>query len=129
MKGCQEHFRAQVTRIQRNNAIIGIDDKERFPAMVKKLLNKNSTEDELNKLFEDIDRMFPRAATWLAWWKRTDIRSMIFPGYRKMSPEMSDALSGNNQRAGSDAPNVLSYKVSQQQKYGFKSVVTATWQL
>ncbi|EGF99770.1 uncharacterized protein MELLADRAFT_94050 [Melampsora larici-populina 98AG31] len=84
LQGCHEHFRAQVTRVKRNRAIIPEKDEDSFQAQASSLLKLDrpgslTFDEKLKKMI----KQFPKAKRWLEWWKASDIKSMLFKSRQK----------------------------------------------
>ncbi|EGG11894.1 uncharacterized protein MELLADRAFT_88994 [Melampsora larici-populina 98AG31] len=79
LQGCHEHFRAQVTRVKRNRAIIHPNDEESFELQASSLLKADrpgglTFDQKLAKMIKE----FPKAKRWLEWWKASDVKSLLF---------------------------------------------------
>ncbi|OAV93848.1 hypothetical protein PTTG_27179 [Puccinia triticina 1-1 BBBD Race 1] len=83
LKGCHEHFRAQVTRIKRNRAVVPPEQEAQFQKLCLDLLvlpeaGKPSHEQKIDEL----RRLFPKTKRWLDWWTMVDVEAMLFPSKR-----------------------------------------------
>ncbi|OAV99289.1 hypothetical protein PTTG_25339 [Puccinia triticina 1-1 BBBD Race 1] len=91
LKGCRQHFRAQVTCVRRNRSIISSDQESEFQRRCLELTEEakddGPTHDEQ---MDQLRRLFPKARRWLDWWAMSDIKAMLFPSRRPLeedSPE------------------------------------------
>ena len=91
LRGCQEHFRAAVTRVARINGAVPPDKKEAFTERALGLLNCSNSDDfELRAKL--IIRDFPKLSSWMEWWMRPSHASMLFKSERKMDAEIWEGL-------------------------------------
>ncbi|OAV90961.1 hypothetical protein PTTG_28135 [Puccinia triticina 1-1 BBBD Race 1] len=95
IKGCHQHFRAQVTRVRRNRSILSADQDADFQKKCMALLDPieegGLTHEE--KL-DELRRLFPKTKRWLDWWTMSDIQSMLFPSRRPMLDDHPDGEDG-----------------------------------
>lgn len=91
LRGCQEHFRAGVTRVSHISAVIPPTDRERFTRRVLSLLSATDS-DHFLSLAELLLRDFPKIKSWLDWWLRDSIASMLFESERKMDTLIWDSI-------------------------------------
>ena len=83
LRGCQEHFRAAVTRVARINGAVPPDMKDAFVQRALGLLHCSSSDDfhlRANLIIHD----FPRLKSWMEWWMRPAHASMLFESERTM---------------------------------------------
>ncbi|EGF97064.1 uncharacterized protein MELLADRAFT_88447 [Melampsora larici-populina 98AG31] len=81
IKGCHEHFRAQVTRVKRNCAIIPAGDEETFEHDASDLLKESKPGGlTFDQKITRLRKAFPKAKKWLEWWQASDIKAMLFKG-------------------------------------------------
>ncbi|KAA1106044.1 hypothetical protein PGT21_050152 [Puccinia graminis f. sp. tritici] len=85
LKGCHEHFRAQVTRVKRNRAVVPPEQEAQFQKLCLDLLQlpepgKHTHEQKIDEL----RRLFPKTKRWLDWWTMVDVEAMLFPSKRAM---------------------------------------------
>ncbi|EGG04909.1 uncharacterized protein MELLADRAFT_88323 [Melampsora larici-populina 98AG31] len=79
LKGCHEHFRAQVTRIKRNRVIIPADDEATFQKAAFGLLKLDEPGGlSFNKKISKLRKEYPKAKRWIGWWQAAYIQSMLF---------------------------------------------------
>ncbi|KNE95106.1 hypothetical protein PSTG_11583 [Puccinia striiformis f. sp. tritici PST-78] len=91
LKGCHEHFRAQVTRVKRNRAVVPADQETDFQSKCISLLERpiegGSTHEEK---IDELRRLFPKTKRWIDWWTMADVEAMLFPTRRPMPLDDSD---------------------------------------
>lgn len=91
LKGCQQHFRAGVTRIKRTGGIIPLGQASKFEKMAHNLLQLPDAE-----AFQEEGRLlleqFPDVAPWLEWWLRDSHAPMLFAPYRSMETSLWESL-------------------------------------
>ncbi|KAJ7761346.1 hypothetical protein B0H16DRAFT_1211916, partial [Mycena metata] len=78
LKGCVQHFRAQITRLKKISGVIDV-----FANAAKKLL-KCETVDEFTTHANAFIEAFARAETWIRWWMLPAHACMLFPSFRVM---------------------------------------------
>jgi len=83
LRGCQEHFRAAVTRVARINGAVPPDMKDAFVQRALGLLHCSSS-DDFHLRANLIIRDFPRLKSWMEWWMRPAHASMLFESERTM---------------------------------------------
>ncbi|EGG12431.1 uncharacterized protein MELLADRAFT_89010 [Melampsora larici-populina 98AG31] len=84
LRGCQEHFRAQVTRVRRNLNIIPRHQQGKFQRLTEALLEKDVPgKDTYEQNMATLRRLFPRAKRWLDWWQVSDTEAMLFRSRQK----------------------------------------------
>ncbi|EFP75210.1 uncharacterized protein PGTG_01803 [Puccinia graminis f. sp. tritici CRL 75-36-700-3] len=91
LKGCHEHFRAQVTRVKRNRAVVPPEQEAQFQKLCLDLLilpeaGKPCHEQKIDEL----RRLFPKTKRWLDWWTMVDIEAILFPSKRAMITESAN---------------------------------------
>lgn len=91
LRGCAEHFRASVTRIKRNGAIISPERQDEFQKLAMSLLQ---TEDiaHFRKRALLVLEDFPMCRSWMLWWLRKQHASILFKSVRQMDPEIWDSI-------------------------------------
>ncbi|PPR02123.1 hypothetical protein CVT24_011345 [Panaeolus cyanescens] len=91
LKGCVEHFRAQVTRIGRIGGVIPVGQSDEFKRRALALLDAPSVDDFMahaSLLIHD----FPKIKPWISWWMRDSVAPMLFKSHRTMEPALWDSL-------------------------------------
>ncbi|EGG12138.1 uncharacterized protein MELLADRAFT_89393 [Melampsora larici-populina 98AG31] len=84
LKGCEEHFRAQVTRVKRNRNIIPVDDEGAFDKQARELMKQDKPGGmNFDQKIAQMRKDFPKAKRWLEWWTAADIKSMLFKSRTK----------------------------------------------
>jgi hypothetical protein len=91
LRGCEEHFRAGVTRVARINGAVPPDLKDAFTERVLGLL-KCSNSEEFQHHASLIICDFPKLKSWMEWWMRPAHASMLFESERKMDVQIWDSL-------------------------------------
>ncbi|KZO96092.1 hypothetical protein CALVIDRAFT_481852, partial [Calocera viscosa TUFC12733] len=91
IRGCAEHFRATITRLKKDSALIPSDKAATFIQMVEALF---SAEDIIGfqSACSQIVKQFPKVEGWLSWWKQERHASMLFYAFRKMDPSLWKSL-------------------------------------
>ncbi|KAJ7086352.1 hypothetical protein B0H15DRAFT_782057 [Mycena belliarum] len=84
LKGCQEHFRAQVTRIKKISAVVHPGLKDVFANQALALLHVEDFPTFTRKI-EKLIKEFPRTEGWARWWARECHAMMLFKPFRKMT--------------------------------------------
>lgn len=91
LRGCEEHFRAGVTRVARINGAVPPDLKDAFTERALGLLKCSSSE-EFQLRASLIIRDFPKLRSWMEWWMRPTHASMLFESERKMDMQIWESL-------------------------------------
>jgi len=91
LRGCEEHFRAGVTRVARINGAVPPDLKEAFTERALGLLRCSSST-EFQHRAGLIVRDFPQLKSWMEWWMRPGHASMLFESERTMDVQIWDSL-------------------------------------
>jgi hypothetical protein len=84
IKGCDEHFRSNLTQVSRISAVIPVDLRAVFVEMVVDLHTATTSREFIAKC-NDVIKKFPRCEPWLRWWMQPDHAMMLFKAERKMS--------------------------------------------
>lgn len=87
LKGCQQHFRAGVTRIKRIGGVIPLGQGSNFEKMAHGLL-KLTDREAFDKHASALLSKFPQISPWLEWWLRDAHARMLFTPYRRMDPSL-----------------------------------------
>lgn len=95
LKGCQEHFRAGVTRISRMTGVIPPEKVEAFKKRALALLKLKNSEEFIHQA-SLLVRDFPSIKYWMQWWMRPAHASMLFESERKMDIEIWDSIPDTN---------------------------------
>lgn len=95
LTGCREHFRAGVIRISKISGVIPPNMRDEFVARALALLDAPSSEDFI-ALANLLVRDFPKTKSWMNWWIRPSIASMLFESERKMDADLWDSLPADN---------------------------------
>ncbi|OAV90448.1 hypothetical protein PTTG_09531 [Puccinia triticina 1-1 BBBD Race 1] len=91
LKGCHEHFRAQVTRVKRNRAVVPPEQEAQFQKLCLDLLvlPEEGGPNHEQKI-DELRRLFPKTKQWLDWWTMVDIEAILFPSKRHMLTNSAD---------------------------------------
>ena len=95
LKGCREHFRANVTRISRISGIIPPEKAEEFVRRALSLLDAPDSREFVQQA-ELLVRDFPLILPWMGWWMRPSIASMLFESERKMDIDVWESMPADN---------------------------------
>jgi hypothetical protein len=91
LRGCEEHFRAAVTRVSRINGAVGLNKVEAFKTRALGLLSVASG-DEFDKQANLIIRDFPKLKPWMEWWMRPSHATMLFSSQRLMEEHVVESM-------------------------------------
>ena len=91
LRGCQEHFRAAVTRVSRINGAVPPDMKEAFTKRALALLHCSNS-DDFNLRANLIVHDFPPLKSWMEWWMCPAHASMLFESERQMDIEIWESI-------------------------------------
>ncbi|KAH7907135.1 hypothetical protein BJ138DRAFT_1215655, partial [Hygrophoropsis aurantiaca] len=91
LKGCQQHFRSQVTRVSKISGVIPPDQKEHFQDRAKSLLTAANL-DAFHKIADALLRDYPNVENWLRWWMRDTHASMLFEPFRSMPDHIWESI-------------------------------------
>lgn len=91
LRGCREHFRANVTRISRINAVVPPESTQHFKDRTLELLDVKDSKAFL-ELASSLLKDFPKIAPWLAWWLKEEHAAMLFASKRSMSEFIWDSI-------------------------------------
>ncbi|OAV97600.1 hypothetical protein PTTG_26010 [Puccinia triticina 1-1 BBBD Race 1] len=95
IKGCHQHFRAQVTRVRRNRSILAADQDADFQKKCMALLDPIEEGGPTHEgKIDEIRRLFPKTKRWLEWWTMSDVQAMLFPSCRPMLDDHPDGDDG-----------------------------------
>ncbi|KAJ6484866.1 hypothetical protein C8R45DRAFT_1147891, partial [Mycena sanguinolenta] len=87
LKGCEQHFRSQITRVKKISGVVDPSKTDIFENKAKGLLRCTNM-DEFTCLANDFIAAFPRAENWIRWWMLPAHATMLFPAFRIMNPEL-----------------------------------------
>ncbi|KAH7919295.1 hypothetical protein BV22DRAFT_1051142 [Leucogyrophana mollusca] len=83
LKGCQQHFRSQVTRVSKISGVVPPELKEHFQDRALSLLRVSDME-TFNQTTAALLTDFPKIESWLCWWLWESHASMLFEPFRVM---------------------------------------------
>ena len=95
LKGCYEHYRASITRMGKQQAIVPPTQSSKFRKLADSLV-KIEDEDEFNQVLEEIQKTFPLVRSWLHWWLRPSVARKIFHVYKTMPDHLWDSMPRTN---------------------------------
>lgn len=95
LKGCREHFRAGVTRISRIGGAVDASMTETFVGRALALLDAPTSQDFVVHATR-LTRDFPKLKSWMDWWMRPSVASMLFESERKMDTELWNSMPLDN---------------------------------
>ena len=87
LRGCQQHFRANVTRLKKIHGVVGAGQENAFEARTLALLDAVDHDGFLDRAAVVI-RDFPMSAPWLCWWMHPGRAVMLFSSEKKMSSQL-----------------------------------------
>ncbi|OAV89319.1 hypothetical protein PTTG_28733 [Puccinia triticina 1-1 BBBD Race 1] len=94
LKGCHEHFRAQVTRVKRNWAVVPPEQEAEFQKLCLDLLVlPEAGKPTHDQKIDELRRLFPKTRRWLDWWTMLDVEAILFPSKQMM---ISDSGNGKD---------------------------------
>ncbi|KAJ6543120.1 hypothetical protein B0H19DRAFT_1239236 [Mycena capillaripes] len=91
LKGCEQHFRNQITRVKKISGVVDPSQTDVFENYAKRLLKCNSVE-EFTSTANEFIGTFPKAETWIRWWMLPEHACMLFPSFRIMSTELWNSI-------------------------------------
>ncbi|KAF9540762.1 hypothetical protein CPC08DRAFT_770741 [Agrocybe pediades] len=77
--GCNFHFSESTERLKKNGSLIPPEKIGNFDHYIRILLYSKTTREDFDSAVQSIQKEFPRIKSWLSWWLRPTIASMIFP--------------------------------------------------
>jgi len=95
LKGCEEHYRAGVTRIARIGGVIPPDDAEDFKYRALSLLDLPDSE-TFKQACSDLVHDYPKTKDWMAWWARDANAKLLFRSERAMESKLAETLPDTN---------------------------------
>ncbi|KAH7875730.1 uncharacterized protein C8R40DRAFT_1250870 [Lentinula edodes] len=87
LRGCEEHFRASVTRIKKIHGVVPVHSEKHFEELVLGLISAKDL-DDFHARVEVIQRDFPLTNSWLGWWLRESNARMLFETHTRMEPDI-----------------------------------------
>ncbi|KAF5379467.1 hypothetical protein D9615_006598 [Tricholomella constricta] len=95
LRGCEEHFRAGVTRVSRISGAVPPEMSEEFVQRALSLLKASDSED-FRSCTALLARDFPKLVNWINWWSRESHAMMLFGSERKMDVSIWESLPATN---------------------------------
>jgi hypothetical protein len=100
MKGCLFHFQQSSRRIVSRHAIVPVVRQKEWWELTTILLETNEKL-VYEKALSDISNNFPKARSWLAWWKLPSHACQIFPAMWEIEERFLPTLPTTNNRVES----------------------------
>ncbi|KAJ6470139.1 hypothetical protein DFH09DRAFT_814811, partial [Mycena vulgaris] len=91
LKGCQQHYRAQVNRIEKISAVVRPGLRELFYNMAMSLLEVEDYGEFMERVKLLIQES-PREEWWVKWWSREWHARMLFKPFRQMPVEEWESI-------------------------------------
>ncbi|KAJ3884668.1 hypothetical protein GG344DRAFT_71155, partial [Lentinula edodes] len=91
LQGCEEHFRASVTRIKKIHSVVPVHSETHFEELALGLLSAKDLGDFYARA-EFIQRNFPLSNSWLGWWLRDSVATMLFETHTCMEPDVWNSI-------------------------------------
>lgn len=91
LKGCQQHYRSQVTRVKKISGVIDPAKADNFQSRALALLlvlDMDTFKQKVASLLRD----YPKTKPWLEWWLRDSHAQMLFPPFQKMKTGLFQAM-------------------------------------
>lgn len=95
LKGCQEHFRAGITRVSRISAAVPPEMAPFFVARARALLNAPNSEEFVSRA-QLIISEYPKLKAWMDWWTRPEHAAMLFESERTMDVKLWESMPATN---------------------------------
>ncbi|KAG0691978.1 hypothetical protein DFH29DRAFT_1074083 [Suillus ampliporus] len=107
LKGCQQHFRSQVTRVSKISAAVPPELRDHFKDRAMSLLDAG-TLDEFKRIAQALLDDFPLTEKWLWWWMRDQHAKMLFQPFSHDGSSAMDSIALDHQCSGSNALEAIS---------------------
>jgi len=91
LKGCQQHYRSQVTRVKKISGVIDPAKADNFQSRALALLSVSDM-DTFKQKVTTLLRDYPKIKPWLEWWLRDTHAQMLFPPFQKMKTGLFRAM-------------------------------------
>ncbi|KAJ6514135.1 hypothetical protein DFH09DRAFT_1099690 [Mycena vulgaris] len=91
LKGCQQHYRAQVHRIKKISAVVHPGLQDAFVNQAMGLLEANDYAEFTERVGLLIQK-FPKVDGWVGWWARECHAKMLFKAFREMPVQEWDSI-------------------------------------
>ncbi|KAG2133699.1 hypothetical protein DEU56DRAFT_888775 [Suillus clintonianus] len=91
LKGCQQHYRSQVTRVKKISGVIDPSKADNFQSRALALLSVSDM-DTFKQKVTSLLRDYPKLKPWLEWWLRDSHAQMLFPPFQKMKTGLFQAM-------------------------------------
>ncbi|KAF9555016.1 hypothetical protein CPC08DRAFT_766248 [Agrocybe pediades] len=90
--GCNFHFSESAERLKKNSSLIPPEQIGVFDHYLRVLLYAKTTREEFDEVVQKLQKEFPRVKSWISWWLRPTIASMIFPVCSVVDPKDSSQV-------------------------------------
>ncbi|KAJ6569381.1 hypothetical protein B0H19DRAFT_1066129 [Mycena capillaripes] len=87
--GCDVHFWRSADRIIKTHSLVPPASASTFEHSIREMLSPNTSSDRFDELVLELKRAFPQTKSWLSWWERRPIASMVFPAKSAVTPELA----------------------------------------
>ncbi|KAF8185359.1 hypothetical protein K438DRAFT_1766002 [Mycena galopus ATCC 62051] len=94
--GCDMHFWRSGDRIMKTHSLVPPTSIHIFGNALRELLSPNTSLERFDAVVSMIKTTFPATRSWMSWWERRTIASMIFPAKRAMSAELAAKVPSNS---------------------------------
>jgi hypothetical protein len=91
LKGCQQHYWSQVTRVKKISGVIDPAKADNFQSRALALLSISDM-DAFNQKVTSILWDYPKVKPWLEWWLRDSHAQMLFLPFQKMTTTLFRAM-------------------------------------
>ncbi|KAJ7658638.1 hypothetical protein DFH06DRAFT_1407053, partial [Mycena polygramma] len=91
LKGCQQHYRAQVNRVKKISAVVAPGLQDVFANEAMALIHAEDY-DDFTQRSEQLIKKFPKAEGWARWWAREPHAKMLFKPFREMPVHEWDSI-------------------------------------
>ncbi|KAJ6457808.1 hypothetical protein C8R47DRAFT_1203316 [Mycena vitilis] len=84
LKGCQQHYRAQVNRVKKISAVVAPGLQDVFSNEAMALIDAEDY-DDFTQRTERLIKKFPKVEGWARWWAREPHAKMLFKGLLQLA--------------------------------------------
>ncbi|KAF8134056.1 hypothetical protein K438DRAFT_1997887 [Mycena galopus ATCC 62051] len=91
LKGCQQHYRAQVNRVKKISAVVSPGLQDAFANEAMALIDADDYDDFMDRV-ERLVKRFPKVDGWIRWWSREPHAKMLFKPFREMPVDEWDSM-------------------------------------
>jgi hypothetical protein len=83
-RGCEQHYRASVTRLARTLAIVPAEESHTFKNLANGLVT--ASPQQFRQDVQTLKRKFPLAGPWIDWWQASTVAKKLFKAKSEMHP-------------------------------------------